>query len=430
MKKVRILLYHRIEYLCDDYNMQAVTPDNFERHMRYLSKHYDVLSLNDPMERWFEDGERDAVIITFDDGYYDFLYNAVPVLEKYHMPATIFIATGNIDSDRENWTDSILRIIFSNKRHNDYFVFNDEFYCGKYPTRNYMEKYDFYQFIRRVFLMLPAEKRRIYENTLLDWSGLDRTGRKDRRIMTSKEIMEISQKRDFSIGAHTVTHACLSHLSVSEQRTEILGSKQNLEEITGKEIRLFSYPFGAQEDYSDVTVGILSEAGFEKSVTAHPSSVMESTNPYELGRFTVKNYDEAGFADYMEHCVFGKSKYEDVSKLVCPIEYIGRLKDDRKILEMEIPVVIWGAGYYGQELCSQLSVLKMKHRIAAFGDNDTSKCGENIDNILTMSAKDVKEMQHMNQCRILVKGKYDFEICRDLIKEGFRYIHLIQIGNC
>lgn len=427
MRKVRILLYHRVEYLDDDYNMQAVTPDNFESQMRYLSEHYDVLSLDSSIEDWFENGSRDAVIISFDDGYYDFLHNAVPVLEKYHIPATIFITTGNIDSDQENWTDSILRAIFSNNKHNDFFTFEDEFYHGKYPTRNYQEKYDFYQLVRRFFLVSSAEKRKMYEDDLLKWSGLSRTGRKNRRIMTSEEIKKISQKREISIGAHTVTHACLRHLSVSEQRTEILESKKSLEKIIGKEVKLFSYPFGSKDDYSDVTVGLLKDLGFEKSVVAYPGNITDCANPYELNRFTVKNYDEKTFANFMEYCVFGKAYDKNAAKPDLPMEYMGKLKDDYEIQETRVPIVIWGIGYWGRELYSELAGSIMKDRIVAFGDNDTAKCGEKVNNILTMSLKDIKEMQCRSGCRILVKGKYDVEICRELIQEGLKYIHLIQM---
>lgn len=427
MRKVRILLYHRVEYLDDDYNMQAVTPDNFESQMCYLSEHYDVLSLDSSIEEWFENGSRDAVIISFDDGYYDFLYNAVPVLEKYHMPATIFITTGNIDSAQENWTDSILRAIFSNNKHNDFFTFEDEFYHGKYPTRSYQEKYDFYQLVRRIFLVSSAEKRKMYEDALLKWSGLSRTGRKNRRIMTSEEIKKISQKREISIGAHTVTHACLRHLSVSEQRTEILESKNSLEKIIGKEVKLFSYPFGSQDDYSDVTVGLLKDLGFEKSVVAYPGNITECANLYELNRFAVKNYDEKTFADFMEYCVFGKVYGKNAAKPDLPIEYMGKLKDDYEIQETSVPIVIWGIGYWGRELYSELATSIMKDRIVAFGDNDTAKCGEKVNNILTMSLKDISEMQRKSGCRILVKGKYDVEICKELIQEGLKYIHLIQM---
>ena len=70
MRRVRILMYHRVEYLNDDYNMQAVTPANFEKHMRYLRDHYEILRLDVPIESWFKNQSKDAVIVTFDDGYY------------------------------------------------------------------------------------------------------------------------------------------------------------------------------------------------------------------------------------------------------------------------------------------------------------------------------------------------------------------------
>lgn len=430
MRKVRILLYHRVEFLSDDYNMQAVTPDNFEKHMKFLHEHYDVISLDAPMEEWFNGGDRDAVIITFDDGYYDFLYNAMPVLEKYHMPATIFIATGNIDSKCENWTDSILRIVFSNKNQKDFFSFSNQLYGGKCPTRNYQEKYDFYQMIRRLFLVSTAEEKRRYESELLEWAGLEREGRQDRRIMTSEEIRKAAETEGICIGAHTVTHSALKTLSLSEQRREILESKKVLEKIIGKEVRLFSYPFGTRDEYSDVTVNLLKETGFEKAVIAYPADLSEETNIYELNRFTIKNYDEQDFADYIENFVFKSVKragIEDQANSCAPIDYIGRLEEDYTVLNSDISLVVWGTGYWGKKLCSELVMLKMGHRIVAFGDNDAYKCGGKIDGIPVRTLEEIKKIQENMRCCILIKGKYDFEICMKLIENGLRYIHIIQM---
>jgi peptidoglycan/xylan/chitin deacetylase (PgdA/CDA1 family) len=53
--------------------------------------------------RWLTgDGELElpVVVLTFDDGYADNFWNAWPVLQQYRLPATIFVATGLIDSDR------------------------------------------------------------------------------------------------------------------------------------------------------------------------------------------------------------------------------------------------------------------------------------------------------------------------------------------
>ncbi len=430
MRKVRILLYHRVEYLNDDFNMQAVTPDNFEKHMKFLHDHYDVISLSVPMEEWFSGGERDAVIITFDDGYYDFLYNAVPVLEKYHMPATIFVATGNVNSGCENWTDSILRIIFSNNKQKDFFTFDNQFYQGKCPTRNFKEKYDFYQMIRRIFLVSTAEEKRRYESELLDWAGLEREGRKDRRIMTSEEIRRTAEKEGISIGAHTVTHAALKTLSVSEQRSEILESKKFLEQIIGKEVTLFSYPFGTRDEYSDDTVQLVKEIGFEKAVVAYPAALIEETNIYELNRFAVKNYDEKDFAEYIENVVFGNEKgmeIEDTRGLCTPINYVGKLEEDFNVLHSDLPLIVWGTGYWGKRLYSELSMLRIGHRMIAFGDNNPNKCGDKISNIPIKSLKEIKRIQERENCLILLRGKYDFEVCRRLIESGLKYIHIIQM---
>lgn len=429
MRKVRILLYHRVEYLNDDFNMQAVTPDNFEWHMKYLHENYDVISLDLPMEELFN-GERDAVIITFDDGYYDFLYNAIPVLERYHMPATIFVATGNIDSACENWTDNILRIIFSNSRQKDFFTFDNQFYQGRYPTRNYKEKYDFYQMIRRIFLTSNADEKKRYEKELLDWAGLEREGRKDRRIMTSEEIRKASETEGISIGAHTVTHAALKALNAWEQREEIFESKKFLEEIIGKKVTLFSYPFGTRDEYSEVTIQQVKELGFEKAVVAYSADMNEETNIYELNRYVVKNYDEKDFADYIENVVFGSDKgvrKDNNVDLCTPIKYIGKLEEDYCVLNSDFPLVVWGTGYWGKRLYSELTMLKRGQRIIAFGDNNPDKCGDKISNIPVKTLDEIKEVQERIQCRILVRGKYDFEICRKLIEGGLKYIHIIQM---
>ncbi len=103
---VPILTYHDINYR----EGIAVTPENFERQMRYLKdKGYSIISLNELVEG-IEKGEKSAhntVVITMDDGYKDNFTYAYPVLKKYGFPGTIFLIANNIGTDANflNWDE-------------------------------------------------------------------------------------------------------------------------------------------------------------------------------------------------------------------------------------------------------------------------------------------------------------------------------------
>lgn len=93
-----VLCYHRISNYFDDFNLMNVSIHNFEMHMKYIKEHYEIVSLEDLVKECSHDAKRNQVAITFDDGYRDVYRNAFPILEKYQIPATVFITTGNIDS--------------------------------------------------------------------------------------------------------------------------------------------------------------------------------------------------------------------------------------------------------------------------------------------------------------------------------------------
>ncbi|MFA6476205.1 MAG: polysaccharide deacetylase family protein [Candidatus Paceibacterota bacterium] len=92
-----ILLYHRITTPIQDPIMLCVSPERFESHLIFLKKNYEVIPLRELSKRLIDSKIKgNEAAITFDDGYQDNLSNALPLLEKYNIPATIFITTGHI----------------------------------------------------------------------------------------------------------------------------------------------------------------------------------------------------------------------------------------------------------------------------------------------------------------------------------------------
>jgi peptidoglycan/xylan/chitin deacetylase (PgdA/CDA1 family) len=93
-----ILTYHKIRNI-----------ENFEKQINYLvRKKYNLLSLSDFVVGYSARTlTAKDVLITFDDGDFSILDNALPVLKKFSCPAVAFVVTGLIGTDVPFWWDEI-----------------------------------------------------------------------------------------------------------------------------------------------------------------------------------------------------------------------------------------------------------------------------------------------------------------------------------
>ena len=104
------------------------------------------------------------------------------------------------------------------------------------------------------------------------------------KMMSAKQLKEMSENPLCTIGVHTCTHPHLSQLGFEAQRKEIAECKRDLENLLGKEIRHMAYPHG---DYNDETVKIVSELGFETAMTTSGRHVRNDSKLLELDRVFV-----------------------------------------------------------------------------------------------------------------------------------------------
>lgn len=106
-----ILLYHRVADVNDDPHELSVSINNFRNQLKYLKNNFTVMSLGE-LVNGLVNGKikKKSVAITFDDGYYDNLANALPVLEEFNIPATFFITSGKIGSDTPFYWDKNVEI--------------------------------------------------------------------------------------------------------------------------------------------------------------------------------------------------------------------------------------------------------------------------------------------------------------------------------
>lgn len=121
-KKSTILLYHRVAEVNDDPHLLAVGLYKFEKQLSYIKKHFTTISLREMSEQLKSKRlKKGSVAITFDDGYADNFINALPILEKLQIPATIFVTAGMIGKtepffwDKETKTEERGRSLTENE---------------------------------------------------------------------------------------------------------------------------------------------------------------------------------------------------------------------------------------------------------------------------------------------------------------------------
>jgi peptidoglycan/xylan/chitin deacetylase (PgdA/CDA1 family) len=286
----QILSYHRVND-DDDPFFGSVPIRVFERHMAYLASTYHVLSVEDLVERGrCGNIPANALAITFDDGYKDNLTHAAPILVRLGLSATIFVATGLIGTAEVPWFDRLAFAFKSTK------IMRWSAPWGEMlDLRSRSNRLRALELTLAYFKRLPdLEMRETLESLLTAFGVTDRTGFKD--LMLSWDDVNALAGLGFSIGAHTVHHPILSRVSVERARTEIDGSRTMIESACGRTPRAFAYPNGRPDDYSDMVIRLVREAGFTCAVTTRFGLNSADTPPYELRRGGPWDRDLATFA--------------------------------------------------------------------------------------------------------------------------------------
>lgn len=97
------------------------------------------------------------------------------------------------------------------------------------------------------------------------------------KLLSEGDIKKLSEKHE--VGAHTLTHPDLTALDEANIRSELAGSKQWLETVTGREVSVFCYPSGK---YTATAARLAQEVGFKGARTIYWPSIYFPTEPYEM----------------------------------------------------------------------------------------------------------------------------------------------------
>ncbi|MBI2527046.1 MAG: polysaccharide deacetylase family protein [Candidatus Rokubacteria bacterium] len=274
----QVLTFHRVGDAGDPF-LPAMPTRVFGAQMAHIARHYRVLTVEDLVER-MRSGRvpRNALAITFDDGYRDNLTEAAPILARHGLPATIFLTTGCIGTGQIPWFDQLAIALKTTPRDALRLAADRILPLGTREERLRALEATL-GYLKRV----TDEERRDGLDRILDQLGGSAPG-ETKSLMLSWDEVQTLQGLGFAVGAHTVSHPILSRTSADRAREEICGCKRDIERHLGGAIRGFAYPNGGARDYTETVKHLVREAGFAWAVTTQHGLNTPRTPPLELRR--------------------------------------------------------------------------------------------------------------------------------------------------
>lgn len=282
-KTSMILMYHRVENpeklkIPIEPGMY-VTPETFEKHIRFLKRYFSIVSLEEIHNKQFKSlDKKPFCAITFDDGWLDFNQNALPIINKHSIPVTVFLPTGYIGANERFWTDKLADILFRIEDPGlridiSKFTLNARTILGLSGT--YSQRLD--EAIKMMKL-LDVEQIEQVMNELSIGLGIT-LEHHDRVFLNWEEVKKLSQSKLVCFGSHTQGHYLLTSLKPENVSKELINSKNDLLKhgVVNENFISFCFPNG---NYNDFIVSLVKKTGYDLSVTTE----------FGLNKFTEDNF--------------------------------------------------------------------------------------------------------------------------------------------
>jgi peptidoglycan/xylan/chitin deacetylase (PgdA/CDA1 family) len=275
--RFQILAYHRVGEVTDPF-VPAFPAQAFARHVRYLAKHFRVLSLGELVAA-AEAGTvpSRAIAITFDDGYEDTHRYVLPIVQRSSVPMTVYLTTGLLGGG-SMWNDRVGAAIRDTPRR--WFDCLEE--CGPLSLSTLAERQHVLRLVLRALKRRPPAARDAL--VLQIEHDLGTAPKKALPSMLSWPQVQEMHEHGVEFGAHTVTHPILTAVSLDEARREVAESKRAIEDRLQMPVRHFAYPNGVAGDFDGAVKAAVREAGFASAASMVFGVNTPRTDRYELRR--------------------------------------------------------------------------------------------------------------------------------------------------
>lgn len=267
----------------------TVTPRQFERALQFLAAHYIPVSLQDVLSERDGHGlpER-AVLVTFDDAYASVCEIAVPLCRKYRIPSVFFINASVLDN-RRLLPDNLICYVNSTRG-----ITAVNAAARTIPGHEATELHTLAEVFGQLLPSLSKAARDVFLDELRRIAQIDepRMAADAGLYLTGRQLREL-HAANCEIGNHTHTHTHCRHLSQAELVTEIGMNKAELEDRSGRPVRVFSQPYGSSQDLTPELLDHLRGSGHDAAFLSESVANPQAADPYRLDRVSILATNDA-----------------------------------------------------------------------------------------------------------------------------------------
>ena len=297
-----VVVYHRVVAEGANSEVQfdierGVSASVFEKQMQFLLRHFTPARASRIQSGIGSDIQ---FAVTLDDGYEDNYLVAAPILKKLGIPATFYVVSDFVGSDRLFWWEQVADLVRRSKRSQldlqevvpDLRQVDDA--ARVLPMRNQDERDRAYgplcAAIRRgLHKDIPGQLQRAqqYFDVPLREQG------RDYALMNWRQLGDLVSQ-GFEIGGHTATHCNVVGADEVLLQRELVDSIESIESQLDVPVESFAYPYGEYQSSSKLVDKLLAQTRCKVAFTSDPAVVGQATAANELPRTTLNRaYDFA-----------------------------------------------------------------------------------------------------------------------------------------
>lgn len=271
-----IFKYHRV-LPAPDALVREIDAATFSWQCAFLQRFYNVMTLSEGAARLQKQSlPPRAVCITFDDGYEDNVSIALPILQRYRLPATFFVLSGFFDGTAM-WNDCVIESV---RQYAGEQLDLQHMNLGMHATANDAQKIQCIKHILAQLKYLEMHERHERVQQLIEHCRADIP-----KLMMSTRQLKQLHAAGMEVGGHTRNHPILSRLSPEQALLEIQQGKARLEDELSQRLLVFAYPNGQpDQDYHKAHVKMVKELGFVAAVSTAQGACRAGQDVFQLPR--------------------------------------------------------------------------------------------------------------------------------------------------